>query len=237
MTSSFSAKSIGVAVLRLALWFFGWWCLLWSMFAALPVMRDPDWLTAFALHVLGSVMVAFVVLPSAWRRFLLPVVLVALVAVFPLALIGTGVIRGDPNNPFLGLWFVSAGLLAFITCPIWEWIISVVRNCLQEAEAWPCGRLVGSCQTITGSRERLRSGESNSCGDSSRSPPDFRTWTAASGGKSQDAAFIECTDGFVHVLKRDGTKGRLSLEKLSAQDREYVEGRSQAGEEDLFESA
>lgn len=65
----------------------------------------------------------------------------------------------------------------------------------------------------------------------------YRTWKSALSGKTVEAAFLTYADGVVHVVKRDGTKGRLPISKLSASDRTYVERCIQTGEDDFFESS
>jgi hypothetical protein len=50
----------------------------------------------------------------------------------------------------------------------------------------------------------------------------WRTWTAANGTSSQEAAFVALEDSCVHVVTRNGSKGRLPLDRLSLADQEYV---------------
>ena len=51
---------------------------------------------------------------------------------------------------------------------------------------------------------------------------EWRTWTDASGKHKTEAQYQGTADGKVKLLKRDGSVVRLSLEKLSAEDCQWV---------------
>ena len=49
----------------------------------------------------------------------------------------------------------------------------------------------------------------------------LRTWTDSTGRFKQNAHFVELKDGVVSLMKTDGERKNVPLEKLSAADREY----------------
>ena len=54
---------------------------------------------------------------------------------------------------------------------------------------------------------------------------EMRTWTDSTGQHQTEAEFVECRDGQVQLRKADGQIVILSLDKLSAADRSFVQGR------------
>ena len=57
-------------------------------------------------------------------------------------------------------------------------------------------------------------------------PPVTRTWTDAAGEHKTDAEFGGLANGIVTLVKADGRKVRIPLEKLSAADRKWIRDRA-----------
>ncbi len=55
--------------------------------------------------------------------------------------------------------------------------------------------------------------------------PDVRTWTSADGKFHTEAEFVSLTAGVVTLRKTDGSTIRVPLERLSEEDREWIEAR------------
>jgi len=51
---------------------------------------------------------------------------------------------------------------------------------------------------------------------------EFRVWRSADGTRSEEGAYASASDGYVHVVLRDGSKRKVPLTALSAADREYI---------------
>lgn len=64
---------------------------------------------------------------------------------------------------------------------------------------------------------------------------EWRQWTSADTGKSQEAAYEDCRDGVVYVVRRDGSTGKIVMTKLSDGDRQYVDRQLRRGQQGLFE--
>lgn len=227
----YDARSIGIAVARLALWFMGFMLIWFAGAAASAFLKPPRLGAALLSHLAGSALLMSVVWGSGWRRVLLPVSGAILGVVLPLILVAEA--GGLDPALFAGAFF--GGLLSLAVFPPTEWVVRLVQRAMSNAP--PQASAGGSPST-----RQLAATAAATC-TSARFEPEpnkpsleFRLWTASQGCKSQEAAFIGCTDGFVRVVKRDGTQGRLPLDRLCQQDRDYVERCLSAGEQDLFES-
>jgi tetratricopeptide (TPR) repeat protein len=70
----------------------------------------------------------------------------------------------------------------------------------------------------------------------SGSPPQkFRAWRSADGKRSDEAALDYVKDGHVHVVRRNGKRGKVAISSLSEEDQKYIAA-LQATAGDLFEA-
>lgn len=227
----YDVKSMGIAIARIAMWFVGFMLLWIAAASTVRIFQDPRLDVALASHAIGSLLLVGAAWGSGWRRLLLPAAAVVLGGLVPISLIA------NANGLTAGslCLIIFGGLMVIATFPPLEWLFLFCKQAMGRSMPLPSDASTSATRDFSTSRVRTpNAGRNASLGNSPSL--EFRLWTAAEGGKSQEAAFVECTDGIVQVVKRDGTRGRLPLDKLSKQDREYVDRCVQSSEQDLFES-